>query len=149
MSQTTHKEYMEMCSEVEFCNIHTETRIAVEDGEWKEDENGNEVGTVVQYCPECLDQKIEAQYQQYVFRNPKDIYEMEKENERDFYTVYDVPAFKKEFGNENPLNMPNREKLGLKEYLRDVCIEHNSSYNRPAMYPVIKRENEEKDDMWA
>ena len=53
MSKTTHKEYMKMCSGVEFCNIHPDTEITVEDGHWIENGDGIEEGTVIKYCSEC------------------------------------------------------------------------------------------------
>ena len=56
----TDREYQKMCQNVEFCKVHPDTEIELEDGGWSIGTNADgeeiETGTVVEYCPKCKNQ---------------------------------------------------------------------------------------------
>ena len=56
----TDREYQKMCQNVEFCKVHSDTELVVEDGGWSIGTNANgeeiETGTAVEYCPKCENQ---------------------------------------------------------------------------------------------
>jgi len=53
----TYEEYNEMCKNVEFCKVHSDTELVVEDGCWSIGTNaeGEEVekGYACKLCPKC------------------------------------------------------------------------------------------------
>ena len=53
----TNEEYNELCQAVEFCKVHPDTKLIVEDGHWTITTNAEgrevEVGHAELICPKC------------------------------------------------------------------------------------------------
>ena len=53
----TNEEYNELCRTVEFCKVHPDTKLVVEDGDWSVRTNANgeevEMGIADLLCPKC------------------------------------------------------------------------------------------------